>query len=185
VKKQAAHTLIEVCVAMALLSAMMALAAGIVHGLMGANRVIREGLEQQSSLAALAEAFRNDVHASVDLRGPAGDGAQQWEMTLPDGAAIVYRLERDSLLRQTKSLGQSTSQDFALPKGATVAIETRRQGEATLTTLLVTPPATAAGAPGRPGAGLRVEALLARDQRLAAVPSPTATANPEEGPANE
>jgi len=186
------YTLVEMCVVIAMLSVMLGLAAGLIHSLLGTDKMARETLEHQTAAAALAETFRGDIHASATLTPATTDNAsppRQWELKGTNGAVVVYRLEKSELVRESKTANRSARESFPLPAGATVTIETHRQGEATLVTLAVEPGPTATGAPGRTGTGLWVEARLGRDRWIAEMPLRSApgstTANSVEEPTNE
>lgn len=185
-KTRRGFTLIEMCIVIALLSAIMALAAVIIHGLMGSNHLAREAIERQTTLGALAETFRGDVHAAAEFRATGSDTSPRWELKPQNGPAVVYRLQATALVRETTSSEGPAWRSFLLNKGTTVAVEDRREGETTFVTLMVRPASTAAGAPGRAATGLLVEARLARDQRLADdLSSAGATAEPEKESSDE
>lgn len=189
-KKTSGYSLIEVTVVIAVLSIITTLAAVMLHGLMGADRLASGWLEQQNAFAALAETFRGDVHAAKTFHPPADAESlppRRWEFKRADDSQIVYCWRGDELTRETTVAAGVSRESFPLPPGATVLVENASQGETTLLTLLVEPGPTAAGAPGRPSAGLRVEARLARDCQLAEIPTRAAAddASPEPPDAKE
>ncbi|MBN1588146.1 MAG: prepilin-type N-terminal cleavage/methylation domain-containing protein [Pirellulales bacterium] len=190
-KKQAGYTLIEMCIAMAVLAMTLTLGASVLHGLIGVNQTTQKGLAEQVVFERLAGTFRDDVRAADELVAvPAAEDAspsKQWELKRDGAPAVRYRLEEDRLVRTVETPDGTIRERFDLPENASVAIEPQRQGEATLVALIVVPGLTAADAPRGPLAGLRVEAQLARDRSgLQAPPSKSeVTTEPREEPSDE
>ncbi len=186
-KKRAGFTLIEICTVIVVLSVVLTIGASVVHALLDVNRAARQGLADQVARGRLAETFRGDVHASDDFRAVSdaedNSAAVGWELKQADGAAIVYRLEEDRLVRSMKTPATATHESFALAKGTTVTIEEHRQGEVRLLRLVVRCGAAEHGGASRRAVGLRVEAHLARDRALSEVP--TQAAERQEEPPDE
>ena len=80
-------TLIELLAVLAVSSVLLAIAIGLIQTLLRASGAARSDLEQQNSVARLADAFRRDVHAATAFHaGPAKDGNPvEWTFDLGVG----------------------------------------------------------------------------------------------------
>ena len=171
-KRRTGISLVEILTVIAVLSIVMSLATVVIHGLLGIKHSSSEAFEHQASLGRLAETFRNDVHAADEINlimASKNNPAKQFELLAADAQPIVYTAEGGALVRIVKSGDRTIRRSFQLPAGAAVDVETQRQGKATLVTLIITPAETPNRAKGRPSAGLRACAQLARDRCLAEI----------------
>ena len=131
-KKQTGHTLIEMSIVIAVLSVILTVGVGVIHGLLRAGGAARNALAEQMTLGRLAETFRDDVHASGDFHEVAAaendSRPTAWELEQADGATVVYRLEEGRLVRSGKTPAGATHESFDLAENATVAIEEQLEG---------------------------------------------------------
>ena len=124
----------------------------------------RSDLEEQNSVARLADAFRRDAHAATAFRaGPAKDGNPvEWTFDLGSGRAATYRVEPDSLARTVRAGETLESQEsFALPGETAVSVEMTPVGKDSLVELSM-----ASGPDSSHGRSVRIEARLAADHRF-------------------
>ncbi|MCX7428245.1 MAG: type II secretion system protein, partial [Planctomycetia bacterium] len=164
-------TLIELLAVLAVSSVMLAIAIGLIQTLLRASGVARSDLEEQNSVARLADAFRRDIHAATAFRaGPAKDGNPvEWTFDLGSGRAATYRVESGSLARTVLAGETLESQEsFALPGETAVSVEMMPVGKANMVVLSTVSraPSTGGKLPTAPGRAVRVEARLAADHRF-------------------
>ncbi|MBU4271908.1 MAG: hypothetical protein KKA28_08615, partial [Planctomycetes bacterium] len=127
----------------------------------------REHLQRSNSLDLLADRFRRDVHAAVDVPEKIIDHEAAWDFPLAaDGFSHYIRYEARSgyITRNEQTSGQPDRWDtYALPKGCSARIETETAADGRLVGLVITPKdALMAG-----GREVRIEAVLGRDHRFA------------------
>ena len=173
-KRRKGFSLVEVMVAMAVGSVLMAIVVGLLYTLMETDRTSREHLRLRIAAARLADQFRRDAHAAVGLTGPpdvAEDGAEVlpvWELELPPDRVVEYRVEGHSLLRTERAGGEVVKREwFGLPPHAVASIERSGEQGQPIATLRIVPDVDPPGTPAwRP---LRIDAVLALDHRFANV----------------
>jgi len=173
-KRRKGFSLVEVMVAMAVGSVLMAIVVGLLYTLMETDRTSREHLRLRIAAARLADQFRRDVHAGVRLSGQgavAEDGAEApaaWELELPPDRVVEYRLEEDSLLRTERAGGEVVRREwFKLPPHAVVSIRLSGEQGQPIATLRIAPDVKLPEAPAwRP---VRIDAAFATDHRFAEV----------------
>lgn len=171
-KRRKGFSLVEVLVAIAVASLMLATAVGLLYALIEMDRTSREHLRLRTAAARLADRFRRDVHAAVRLTGPpaaAEDGAEAavaWELELPPDRAVEYRLEEDSLLRTERAEGEAVKREwFGLPPHAAASIRISAGQSPPIVSLRIAPDGQSPAEPPawRP---VRIDAALALDHRF-------------------
>jgi type II secretory pathway component PulJ len=122
--RRAGKSLIEMLMLMGILSVIISTVAMMLVALMKTDRQIRRDLEQQTSLARLADKFRADAHAAKSCEvGAACD------LKVPDGRVIRYAAQERQIAREVRRgnavehhdaflLPANARVEFALPSGA-------------------------------------------------------------------
>ncbi len=160
-------TLIEMVSAITAATVLMGIAVCLLCVLMRAEGNGREHLQRNNSLDLLADRFRRDVHAAVDVPKKTRYFGDVWTFPLaPDPAAhyVEYDARGEFVTRKKHGLEKPDSwETYALPKGCSARIETETAADGRLVRLVITPK-DASKAVGRE---LRIEAILGRDHRFA------------------
>jgi prepilin-type N-terminal cleavage/methylation domain-containing protein len=169
--KRRGVTLIELLAVLTVSSVMLAIAIGLIQTLLRASGAARSDMEQQNSVARLADAFRRDAHAATAFQsGPAKDGDPvEFSFDLGGGRVAKYRVEPDGLARTVLAGETLQSQEsFVLPDETAVSVEMTPLGKANLVAMSLVSRASSAGSksPMAPGRSVRVEARLAADHRF-------------------
>ena len=156
-------TLIEVCAAVTLSAAMMAVAVSLLHGLFMAERSTRESIRENGVVNSLADQFRRDAHATPVAGVSAGDGLQ----FAPDADRTVnYRVEAGEVVRAESTGRGVRRQPFPLPPGTAATFEGPAEKGPAIVRLVI----ARAEAEDRLAAGLPlpivVEAVCGRDHRF-------------------
>ena len=164
-------TLIEMTVVLAVSSVMLAIAIGLIQTLLRASGGATRDLEQQNSVARLADAFRRDVHAATAFHpGEAKDGNPiEFSFDLGAGRVATYRVEPGSLARTVRAGETLKSQEsFVLPGETAVSVEMTPVGPANHLALSMVSRVASTGSklPMAPGRSVRIEARLAADHRF-------------------
>jgi type II secretory pathway pseudopilin PulG len=159
--KRSGHTLIELLAVISGLAVVLGSAIALMQLMLGMNGEVRERTHTMATIGRLAEQFRRDVHES---RGEpdVGKDRQSAEFELPGGGAIRWGIDERGDMYRWEYAGQTKGRQntYALPKGATAALELERQGDARIVVLRIQSPDLA-------GPWLAIEALAGRDERLA------------------
>ena len=191
-------TLIELVVVMGAMAAVLAAAAMLVHFVLQLDAEVRQRTHVVVSLGRLAEQFRRDVHQArgepvvasnhreAELHLPGGR-IVKWRIDeqgrpirteqasgvadrsvgiLPaDRSVGILPADRNvGILPADRSVGilpADREDSFTLPKGTTAALEFQPQATARIVTIRI-------DSPGTGGPSLAIEALVSRDERLAA-----------------
>lgn len=160
--RRSAYTLIEMLAVLAVGSALLGTATATLYLVFRAESGGRQQLLLATTLDRLAEQFRRDVH-EADAITPRQPGA--WEFRQPGGRTVEYRPGKDCLVRLELVCGRpERREEYALPTGAEVAIESPPQGRPGLAVLRITVPVDQTAAAAR--RGVRIEAALGFDQRF-------------------
>jgi hypothetical protein len=127
---------------------------------------MRERTHMIAALERLAEQFRRDVHA---IQGEPSLGADHRtaEFHLAGGRTIRWRIDdREGAVRMEHASQRVDREDtYALPQGTTAAFEAKPQAAGRIVALRI-------NSTGNGGPSLAVEALVGRDERLAAEEKP-------------
>jgi hypothetical protein len=83
------------------ISLVLGLCASVLSGLFKVERGGRAALADATTLSRLARQFRKDVRAAAAVKR-SGGGSSGLELSGPDGAAIVYRVEGGRVLREDR-----------------------------------------------------------------------------------
>jgi hypothetical protein len=116
---RAGKSLIEMLMLISTLSVILATVATMLIALMKTDRQVRRDLEQQTTLARLAEKFRTDAHAATRCQvGPV------CELTLTDGRLVRYEARPGQIDREVRRGDAVEHRDgYLLPNTAAVAFE--------------------------------------------------------------
>jgi prepilin-type N-terminal cleavage/methylation domain-containing protein len=162
-KPRRGFTLIEIIVAIAVATVVLAAAVALLHALLRADAAHRDAMQRSAAVDRLTQQFRDDVHAAVRVAGASPD----WQFDLPGGRSVAYQMTADGIVRIEKA-GQAVAgrESFSLPAGAVARIETAMRGGATLVRLTVVP-AAGDDAQSVSAAPYRIDAVMAADHRFA------------------
>ncbi|MCD4728551.1 MAG: prepilin-type N-terminal cleavage/methylation domain-containing protein [Pirellulales bacterium] len=162
-------TLIEMVSAITAATVLMGIAVCLLCVLMRAEGNGREHLQRNNSLDLLADRFRRDVHAAVDVpeimeSSGAGD---VWVFPLaadPASHCVEYDARGGFVTRKEHGLEKPDRwETYVLPKGCSARIETETAADGRLVRLVITPKDVSVAG----GRKLRIEAVLGRDHRFA------------------
>jgi prepilin-type N-terminal cleavage/methylation domain-containing protein len=150
-------TLIEMIVVITVGSVLMAVGTGILCLLLKSERLARDDFHAGTSVARLAEQFRQDAHAAV--RAPRNLDPDSCRFQLPRQRRVVY-LFKPGMVSRTEWAGNEVlvrQECYDLP----AAVQARAEASADA------PPAAVCLLLEQPGGGpLRVEAAVGRDLRF-------------------
>jgi prepilin-type N-terminal cleavage/methylation domain-containing protein len=126
---RAGFTLLEMLVVMAALGLLMVLIAGLLTGLVRAERAASEDFQRLLVQSALADRFREDVSRAVDAPERLGEqeaGQACLILRRPDKSHIVYRWTGSELTRQERPLQEAAQ---VMPVGGEQVSATFLRGE--------------------------------------------------------
>ena len=159
-------SLIEMVLIIGAVSIIIGLCATVLSGLFRIERSGRASMADATTLARFARQFRQDARGSTAVKRAEGKaGAATFEMSGPEGASVVYRVEKGQLVREERRGDRAVrGESFAAERLGPVsfgvegrrvwAVLSRKSGRQT--------------APAKPEA--RIEARLGKDQEIAALP---------------
>lgn len=159
---QSGFTLVEMLAAIAVGSAMLGVAVGVLHLLLRLERDGRQELRYRNTVARLSRQFRDDAHAAVDFqRAP----PEAWQLTLPDDRVVRYECSAEELTRTELSGERPISREaYALGPAASVSIESIGDEAASLVRLKIVPDDAPDAEPGV--SETQIDAVLGRDHRF-------------------
>jgi hypothetical protein len=159
-----AFTLVELLLAMTIMSVLLGLVAVFLRGMFEAEANARRQIAISDSLARLSRTLREDAHAALT----ADSAGAVLELRLAPEKVVRYAHHGDEVLREETIDGQFHRRDaYRVPRSCQVAFDLLGDARMTLVTLTLAPSATRAGG-RRAGAAqaTRIEAVLARDHRF-------------------
>jgi prepilin-type N-terminal cleavage/methylation domain-containing protein len=166
--RRAGYTLIEMIVAITMSGAILAVAAGVLHGLLTSDKNGQQHMVRHQSLARLATDFRNDAHAALEADF---SKASQLEFTLPErDRKIRYREAPDGLVREEQSGGAVRHREaYRLSEAVKIEFLKESSSPALLSLRIHT-----GTRPGEPLAGppIRIDAAMGSDHRFAKLGGP-------------
>lgn len=166
-RARSGFSLVELIGVISALSVVAGGAIVLMQFMLGLNGEVRERTHTIATLGRLAQQFRGDAHAA---RGDVHVAADRRSATFDlrggvsgRGASVRWEIDdRGDLCRREDSPGKKPLQNaYRLPKQSTVAFELQNQAPAGIVALRIDSPGTAEPA-------LTIEALVGRDERLAA-----------------
>jgi prepilin-type N-terminal cleavage/methylation domain-containing protein len=187
-----AFGLIEMLVAISVGAVLMGIAVSLLIVLLGAEQSGRVHAERSESLRRLADQFRRDVHAAVDVAdlGEAGEARgtvpfsltresgqsltrksgqspedrHECRLALADGGSVRYTISADGISRVEQVGSKDVRREsYALPEGSTAAIVVDRTTSPWTLSLTIVPNDASLGS----GHEIRIDAVLGRDHRFA------------------
>jgi type II secretory pathway pseudopilin PulG len=147
-------SLIEMLVVIAVAAAMVGLTVTTIHRLLGAEREATKAARSSASVARLARAFRDDLHAARDVDWPAvEEGKPATLIALFEGQRrIHYEVDAHRMTRVERDSGDETRHDaYYFPPQTRLAFE--RGGEPGLVRLTIAMPAGNAAAASKNSEG--------------------------------
>lgn len=169
--RRRAFTLIELVTAITILSALMALAMGLLHLVFRVEERCREAENRQRMLGSLAQQFREDVHAAGAWTPEPAQA--RWQFVLGPEHEVVYRRESERLLRLETVAGRLRRQEsYAVPAEVRLECLADAAPDSASPRLLTLRLASEPGAASEPiWKECRIEACLGLDHRLPVVPA--------------
>jgi type II secretory pathway pseudopilin PulG len=163
-RRLAAFTLVELLLAMTIMSLLLGLVAVFLRGMFEVEANARRQIAISDSLARLSRALRDDAHAALT----ADKAGAVLELRLAPEKVVRYAHHGDEVLREETIDGQFHRRDaYRVPRSCQVAFDLLGDARMTLVTLTLAPSATRAGGRRAGGAqATRIEAVLARDHRF-------------------
>jgi prepilin-type N-terminal cleavage/methylation domain-containing protein len=159
-------TLLELIIAMTAVAVILAVTTMLMHFVLEMNAEVRQRTQTVTTVGRLAEQFRSDAHRSIGEPTVAADH-RAIEFHLPGGKVIKWQADARGLTRSAPAadrgpggLAAMHEDSYALPSGTTAALELQSQGAARIATIRI-------DSPGSRGPSLAIEALAARDGRMA------------------
>jgi hypothetical protein len=178
-------TLLETVVVIGVGTVIVGVATGLVCTLMQVEKNSRQRRGEFLRQARLADQFRRDVRAAIELSQPAEEpGPGQpvaWEFRLPAERRVQYRVQDSGIERQELAGEQIVRREtYRLPRGADAAIQLAGDEGTAVASLRI----TRSGPRHKTNLTqvLRVDALLAADHRFAEKPD---AVTEEPGPKSE
>jgi prepilin-type N-terminal cleavage/methylation domain-containing protein len=163
-------SLYELLVVVTVVTVIMAATVVLMHFVLQMNTEVHQRTQTVTTVGRLADQFRRDAHMARGEPLLATDH-RTVELHLPGGTIVKWRIEEQRTLVRTEqargsgdhgagSVPANREDSFTLPKGTTAALELQPQATARILTLRIE-------SPGSSGPSLAIEALAARDGRLA------------------
>jgi type II secretory pathway component PulJ len=163
------YSLIELLVAITAGTAVMAVAVSLLAMLLGVDGQVRRRSLARAALDRLADQFRRDVHAALDLKpvdNPPADPAQEWQLQLPSDRTVRYRLRAGEVQRIEQAGGKPQAvESYAIHPDAGAAIQVDRDSRPPTVSLRFTQESPRPVA--RATLALEIDAVLGSDRREA------------------
>lgn len=133
--KRGGFSLIEMLVVLAALAMLMGLSFTLLFGMVRTDRVGEGTLRRINRRAEIADQFRDDVHAAIDMPAERGEyraGPTCLILKQGDASWVVYQAEPGRLIRIVQSGGTSTRTPIRLASEESDAEFSRIDGVARL-----------------------------------------------------
>lgn len=159
-------TLVELVIALGVAAIILAIAVGIIHLMLTAERHATHNVHRLMTVNRLTDFVRADVHAATAASLVMGNASEKpgLALTLPDGKHITYSQDKQTIDRlETGANGKSQRERFHLPANAGCRFETL--SEPSGVRMVVTTP-RGARVSGDARNVVQVEAVTARDHRF-------------------
>jgi len=154
-------TLAELLVVITAMSVILSAAVVLMHFVFQLNSEAHQTTQVVADVGRMAEQFRRDVHQAVSEPIVAADHRSA-ELHLSGEKIVEWRIEEPNGLARTEQARAAADRQstFNLPKDTTASLELQSQGTARILSVRI-------HSTGGGGPRLAIEALPARDQRLA------------------
>ncbi len=168
-KRRNGYALIELMAVLAVGSALLAIATGVIYTLFEAEEASRQHLSHSVTAGRLADQFRRDVHAATGLieggQTTQGQEPTVWVFAMSEERAIEYHADGESIERLERVKGKTQRREvFDLGPHWGASIGRRAEGETVVISLrMETNRETAAEPFSR---ALVIEAVLSMDHRF-------------------
>ncbi|MEX2285767.1 MAG: hypothetical protein WD648_01680, partial [Planctomycetaceae bacterium] len=119
-------SLIEVVIAMAVASAMLATGLAVIHFLLHAERGATKNVWYGMTLTRVSRVLRSDAHAAKSVEIVPSDAArgQRLQLTSVDGGTVTYEIAQGSLSRIVQSADKVLERErFRFPETAAMTVE--------------------------------------------------------------
>jgi prepilin-type N-terminal cleavage/methylation domain-containing protein len=160
------YTLIEMLVVLTVGSVITGVCVGSLHLLLRTERKGRDRVPEARVVAALAEQFRNDVHAAI--RQISSTQKNEWQFALADDRVVTYRVLPGEVRWSERAAGKVARQEsYVLPSDCFAVIATEKQTSPIVISLVI----RSDGAVSTAEREMFIVAVLGKDHRYAKSPS--------------
>jgi hypothetical protein len=120
--------MIEVVLAVFLVSLVLGLSAGLLHVLLRLDRSGRSAAVESSTVGRLSRQFRRDVHAAVAARVETRRGFSELSLELDEGHSVAYRSRTHALERtERRPDAAERLETYRIPNGRDPRFEVRAE----------------------------------------------------------
>jgi prepilin-type N-terminal cleavage/methylation domain-containing protein len=156
------HTLIEMTVVITVGAALLGIAVSVIHLLMRAEETGRDHFDRFTTLARLADQFREDVHAAAAK--PAADGQTAWRLEPAADRTVRYSAEDGEIVREERKGENVVSREsYKMPDDYAATIASDDASRPSLVSMTV----VFKGKLGAKDREIRIDAALGKDRRFA------------------